>query len=256
MSAAVSVQVAGEAARSPLRARSVSRSHLGSVRAINEDRLFECPEAGLWAVADGMGGHAGGDLAAQAVIDGLRLLAGASVPHRPCDLLPALRRANEDIRRRNSRLGTTAGATVAALMVEDDRAHVVWAGDSRVYRLRNGAADLVTRDHSVVQELVDAGLLTAEAAETHPQTHVITRALGIAAEPGLQSLNFALEPGERVLVCTDGLHRSMTSADIDAAAIEILADRLLANALRRDGSDNATLVIVEWLPAEQAGQAV
>lgn len=225
--------------------QSVARSHVGLVRVINEDRVFDCPEARIWAVADGMGGHAGGDLAAQAVVDRLRTLAMGARTIDFTDMLVALGQANGDIRQRNDRLGTDAGATVVAAMIDGATAHIAWAGDSRAYRLRDGALTLLTHDHSLVQELVDAGLLTADAAERHPQSHVVTRALGVNDDPQLQTVSIDLMPGDRLLLCSDGLSRSLQPGESFHGDIGQLCDRLLAASLGRDGSDNVSLVLVE-----------
>lgn len=233
------------AAPTPTTIHSVARSHVGLVRIINEDRVFDCPEHCVWAVADGMGGHAGGDLAAQAVIDRLRTLTASDRTIRFTDMLVALGQANGDIRQRNERSGAAAGTTVVAAMIEGSTAHIAWAGDSRAYRLRNGGLDLLTRDHSVVQELVDAGLLTPDRAEAHPQSHVVTRALGVDDDPRLQTITVRLLPGDRLLLCSDGLSRSLTGKDIDSDVVERLADKLLANALARDGSDNISLALID-----------
>ena len=227
-------------------ARSFARSHLGLVRTINEDRVFDCAERRVWAVADGMGGHAGGDIAAQAVVDRLRALTASDRAIRFTDMLVALGQANGDIRQRNDALRIGAGATVVAAMIEGSTAHIAWAGDSRAYRLRDGGLDLLTHDHSLVQELVDAGLLAADRAESHPQSHVVTRALGVDDDPRLQTVSVQLKPGDRLLLCSDGLSRSLDPADAAGDGIDTLADRMLANALARDGSDNVSLVILEW----------
>lgn len=225
--------------------RSVARSHVGLVRMLNEDRVFDCPEAKVWAVADGMGGHAGGDLAAQAVIDRLRTLVATDRVLGFTDMLVALGQANGDIRQRNDTLRIDAGATVVAAMIEGHSAHIAWAGDSRAYRLRNGVLTLLTRDHSVVQELVDAGLLSPDAAERHPQSHIITRALGVNDDPQLQTISIDLMPGDWLLLCSDGLSRSLRAEDIASEAIELVADQMLANALSRDGRDNVSLALIE-----------
>ncbi|MFW2850405.1 PP2C family protein-serine/threonine phosphatase [Sphingomonas sp. TX0543] len=225
---------------------SVARTHVGLVRVINEDRVFDCPERRVWAVADGMGGHAGGDLAAQAVIDRLRILTSDERVVRFADMLVALGQANGDIRARNERFAAAAGTTVVAAMIDGSTGHIAWAGDSRAYRLRDGALDLLTHDHSVVQELVDAGLLTPDRVERHPQSHVVTRALGVEDDPRLQTTSVHLLPGDRLLLCSDGLSRSLATGDADRDALDQLADRLLANALGRDGSDNVSLILIDY----------
>lgn len=245
MTAMPAQRLAADADARPMTMRSVARSHVGLVRAINEDRVFDCPEAGVWAVADGMGGHAGGDLAAQAVVDRLRALTIGDRTIGFTEMLVALGQANGDIRQRNDRLGLDAGATVVAAMIDGPTACIAWAGDSRAYRLRGHQVDLLTHDHSVVQELVDAGLLSADAAERHPQSHVVTRALGVEDDPRLQTIGVELLPGDRLLLCSDGLSRSLIARDIGEGELGSLADRLLAGALARDGSDNISLVLVE-----------
>ena len=226
--------------------RSVARSHVGLVRVINEDRVFDCAERRVWVVADGMGGHEGGDLAAQAVVDRLRALTASDRAIRFTDMLVALGQANGDIRQRNDRLRTGAGATVVAAMIDASVAHIAWAGDSRAYRSRQGGLELLTHDHSLVQELVDAGLLPADRAESHPQSHVVTRALGVDDDPRLQTVSVRLKPGDRLLLCSDGLSRSLEATDAAGDALDALADLMLANALARDGSDNVSLILIEW----------
>lgn len=222
-------------------ARSTSRSHVGRVRQINEDRVLDAPERQLWAVSDGMGGHRGGDLAAQSVIDALRRVADADAPIAPAAIIAALDRANAEIFARDRE----TGATVVVLSFHGDRAHVAWAGDSRCYRIRDGVACQLTRDHSLVQELTDAGLITADAAAAHPQANVITRAVGVGEACAFDSLQVDLRPGDRFLLCSDGLSRTLRLADLADTVLDPLADRLLEQALFRDGSDNISLVLVD-----------
>lgn len=228
--------------------QSVSRSHVGRVRTINEDRVFDCAEAGLWAVADGMGGHRGGDQAAQAVVDELRGLSQAisaiAMPH----VLAALQRANADIVRRNRDQGLDAGATVVVAMLDGAHVHIAWAGDSRAYRLRDGELAQLTEDHSVVQELVAAGLLTSEMAARHPQANVITRALGVNDQVELDCVTVELRDGDSVLLCSDGLSRSLPSGPWSVAdTLDQTADRMRDHALQSDGSDNISLVLARPL---------
>lgn len=224
--------------------RSVARSHVGRVRTINEDRVFDCPERGLWAVVDGMGGHRGGDRAAQTVIDMLRRLTSAPDEITPDQVIAALERANAAILAENTRAGEQAGATVIALSLYAGEAHLAWAGDSRGYRIREGVAQL-TRDHSLVQELVDAGLLTPAAAERHPQANVVTRALGVDATCEIERHRVPYAPGDRFLLCSDGLSRSLDAADLDERGLEPLAATLMAHAFNRDGTDNISLVLID-----------
>lgn len=224
---------------------STARSHVGLVRRINEDRVFDWPEGGVWAVVDGMGGHRGGDLAAQSVIDALRALGESRAFGSPAAILAALDCANDSIFARNAEHGEQAGATIVALSFYGAAVHIAWAGDSRCYRIRDGAVDLLTRDHSVVQELVDAGLLTPVAAANHPQANVITRALGVDSVCEVESRLVDFVEGDRFLLCSDGLSKSLDERDLIDSGLDALADDLLAKALRRDGADNISLILIE-----------
>ena len=229
-----------------------ARSHVGLVRPVNEDRVFNCATAGLWAIVDGMGGHAGGDIAAQTVVDTLRDLV-ARVPQPTLDdVRLAAHAANHAIVRRNRATGVQTGATMVLALLDGARVHLAWAGDSRAYRLTGGCAESLTRDHSVVQDLIDAGLLTREAALRHPHANVVLRALGVAEAVAIETRTVTLMAGERLLLCSDGLSRSLDEQAVPRdMGVEQLADTLLAQALVRDGSDNVSLVIVEQ-PGQRA----
>jgi serine/threonine protein phosphatase PrpC len=231
--------------------RSTARSHVGHVRRINEDRVFEWCEGGVWAVADGMGGHRGGDVAAQSVVDALRALQNSGAPMTAKGVPGALADANTRIFARNADLGEQAGATVVVASIEGATLHLAWAGDSRCYRIRGGVAELLTHDHSVVQQLVDAGLLTADAAARHPQSNVITRALGVEQACEVDRRSLPIAAGDRFLLCSDGLSRSLADTDQLTGDLATLADRLVETALARDGSDNISLVLLE--PAAVGG---
>jgi serine/threonine protein phosphatase PrpC len=225
---------------------SVARTHVGHRRQINEDRILDCPEHGLWAIADGMGGHRGGDVAAEIVIAALREVTAIADEPSQRDIEAALHRANQRIRAHALSAGGVIGSTVVALHLASDRARLFWAGDSRGYRIRAQRLEQLTRDHSLVQELVDAGAISREAAATHPQANVVTRALGVDAELAIETLTFQMLPGDTLLLCSDGLSRSL-EADSGAfadAPDTALADQLLETALRRDGSDNISFVVV------------
>ena len=223
---------------------SVARSHVGRVRTINEDRVLDCSASNLWAVADGMGGHSGGDLAAQTVVDTLRLLAASGRRFDLDDVLVTLSQANAAIFDRNAATVADAGTTVVAATISGNRASIAWAGDSRAYRLRDGRLDLLTRDHSVVQELVDAGLLTPAQAERHPRANVITRALGVSRQLECQTLTLALAPDDQLLLCSDGLSRSLRADDIWNDTDVANAAGMMMSALERDGTDNISLILI------------
>lgn len=231
---------------SPLALHSVSRSHVGRVRKVNEDRVLDRPDRSLWAVADGMGGHRGGDIAADLAIAALRGLTDAPAPITRASILAALDRANAEILVRGAEAGGVIGSTIVVLHVADGAAQIFWAGDSRAYRARNGAWEQLTSDHSLVQQLLDQGLIDRAQAARHPQGHVITRALGVDGLVEIETRSFPRIAGDTLLLCSDGLSRSL-GTDIPKEADLIdpgVADRILANALERDGSDNISFVIV------------
>src|SRR5690606_8090740 len=136
--------------------------------------------------------------------------------------------------------------TMVMLTTGQGVATIRWAGDSRASLIPNGRPELLTRDHSLVQELVEAGLVTLDKAATHPKANVITRALGTSAHVTVEALSLALEANDRVLLCSDGLSRSLEDRDVaERCDIEPLAERLLQNGLQRAASVNTSLVIVE-----------
>ena len=235
---------------SALRFLSHGLTHVGLVRRRNEDAFLDRPDLGLWAVADGMGGHDEGDYASAAIVAGL----GTIEP--PGDLGDFIRIAADRLseidgalRARASRLGPGAviASTVVVLLARMDEFAVLWAGDSRAYRWRDGGFRQLSLDHSHVQELVTGGLLRAEDAAGHPQSHIVTQAVG-AGRPEFEIVRGTLRPGDRFLLCSDGLTNMVADADIAgaiaAAGPLIAAERLLDRVLAAGAVNNVTLVIV------------
>jgi serine/threonine protein phosphatase Stp1 len=220
-------------------ARSASRTHVGHVRQINEDRILDRPERRLWAVADGMGGHHSGDVAAQLVIDALDAV------DRPdaTAIIDALQGANRALYDRARKGEPRSGTTIVVASVRDGVADIFWAGDSRAYLVRAAALELLTRDHSLVQRLVDAGALSAEEAVRHPKANVITRALGVEAEIDIEYRQVELRQGDMLLLCSDGLSRTLGAEVPRSTCLEDLASLLIDQAMRRDGTDNASLIV-------------
>ncbi|MCC6716967.1 MAG: serine/threonine-protein phosphatase [Acetobacteraceae bacterium] len=232
-----------------MRFQSWAASHPGAVRSHNEDSFVDRSDIGLWAVADGAGGHDAGEVASgllKQALDAIPPALSASellaqVRLRVGEVHQALR---EEAQKRSSR--TVIASTLVVLLARDGHFACLWAGDSRVYLLRDGALSQVTRDHSLVQELVDAGTITAEEADGHPRANVITRAVGAAETMELDKVSNRLVAGDRFLLCSDGLSKTLADAEL----AELLADpgpaeRLIAEALARRASDNITVVAVE-----------
>ncbi|MDP9025597.1 MAG: protein phosphatase 2C domain-containing protein [Candidatus Eremiobacteraeota bacterium] len=226
-------------------ARSVARSHVGRVRQINEDRVFNDPERRLWAVADGMGGHGGGDLAAQSIVDAFRSITETDIATTAPGMFTAIHAANDAIIGRNESQLTNAASTVVAAHLDGRTATIAWAGDSRAYLNRDGRLSLLTHDHSVVQDLIDAGLLTPERAHLHPHANVVTRGLGVSRELNVAEVTLELCGGDRLLLCSDGLSRSLEADDLEVRELDALADALLSCSLKRDGTDNTSFILVE-----------
>lgn len=226
--------------------RSTSRSHVGRVRKVNEDRVLDRPDRALWAIADGMGGHRGGDIAAELAVAALRSLADDSAAITPATIRQALEAANAAIFAKGVAAGGVIGSTIVALHIAGGEAFIFWAGDSRAYRGESGLWRQVTHDHSLVQQLVDQGLIDSVQAAHHPQANVITRALGVDSAVQIETLCCRAGPGDVFLLCSDGLSRSLDShMPVDWPATgETAADQILAEALVRDGSDNISFVMV------------
>jgi serine/threonine protein phosphatase PrpC len=228
-----------------------SLTDVGLVRRRNEDAFLDRPDLGLWAVADGMGGHQAGDYASSAVITALRNLAqGVGLDDRLRLAIEALTAVDAELRARAAALGPeiAIASTVVALFAGGMEAACLWAGDSRCYQWRDGALRQLTVDHSLVQELIDAGVLHPEQAANHPHAHVVTRAVG-AGELGFGTVCEALRAGDRFLLCSDGLTNMVGDDEIAHALAGVspreITERLRDLVLQRGARDNVTIVVVD-----------
>ncbi|CAG8865818.1 Protein phosphatase PrpC [Pseudomonas fluorescens] len=228
-----------------------SYSHVGMVRKINEDACLELTRDGLWAVADGMGGHAAGDYVSSLAVDSLRQL---PVIHSLDDLAQGVRetlaRVNGCVREETARRGLAMmGSTVVVLVARGNQAVGLWAGDSRLYRLRDGRMQRLSHDHSYVQELQDSGLLNEAEARVHPRGNIVTRAIGVQDRLELQAVALQVQPGDSYLLCSDGLNK--TAEDHEIADVLGHADpyevvrSLVHLGLTRGAPDNITAVVVK-----------
>lgn len=225
---------------------------IGTVRDHNEDAFLAFPEDALWIVADGMGGHQAGEIASGLICDTVSSewhRCGGSLDN--LQLQAAFELANRRIRQYGEETlpGSTLGSTMVALNIIDGRYCVHWIGDSRAYLLRNGRLRCLSRDHSQVAELVEQGLLSEEEAETHPLSNVITRALGVEAEPRIDQVEGDVMPGDRFLLCSDGISREFALRELEALLsnepIEDISRALRHEALVKGCQDNITSVIVQ-----------
>ncbi|AIR88599.1 PP2C family protein-serine/threonine phosphatase [Pseudomonas cremoricolorata] len=228
-----------------------SYSHTGMVRRINEDACLELTAEGLWAVADGMGGHAAGDYVSSLTVDSLRRLpACQSLAERSAALRSRLAQVNQAVREETLRRGVSLmGSTVVVMTACDDQALALWAGDSRLYRLRGARLTRLTHDHSYVQELQDSGLLNEAEAREHPRGNIITRAIGVQAQLDLQAVEIAVQPGDTYLLCSDGLTK--TAEDHEIADVLVHPDpyqvvrSLVHLGLTRGAPDNITAIVIK-----------
>ncbi|MFT4993037.1 MAG: serine/threonine protein phosphatase PrpC [Paraglaciecola sp.] len=230
---------------------SAGATNIGTVRKVNEDNFLDASAVGMWCVADGMGGHAKGDLASQMIVDYLGTL------NRP-ELYPlSAEQIKEQLHAVNMRLleisetesqGRLIGSTVVVLIFDQYYAHCIWAGDSRIYRLRNNELQQLTRDHSQVEEMVQAGLLAPEKAESHPASHVVTRAVGAHYRLEVDLLSFPLQENDVFMLCSDGLNKVVSSEKIaellNVGPLNNTPETLINMALEHQALDNITVVTV------------
>lgn len=229
-------------------------THAGRVRANNEDAYCARPDAGLFLVADGMGGHENGEWAAAAIADAIRDVALSG--HFEADsqaVAEALHRANATIWAEAQARGLQMGSTAVALLIRDRRFAVLWVGDSRAYLQRGEQLVRISHDHTQVQEMIDRGLLSPEDADGHPMSHVLARAVGVRDTVAVDVIADEIEPGDVFLLCSDGLMARVEDAEIDAilrvqdAAARV--ERLVALTLERGAPDNVTVVTVGFPPS-------
>jgi protein phosphatase len=229
---------------------SAAATHVGLVRQINEDAFLDEPERGLWAVADGMGGHSRGDVASRMVVDGLRQL--PALPSLP-DYCAAVRERLQETNRRlreEAMLRDVAiiGSTVVVLLAGDGKCALLWAGDSRIYLYRNGKLMQLTRDHSQIEELKANGSLGIDTTLFHPARNLITRAVGAADTLEVDEESIAVCDADMFLLCSDGVSNEVDEADMCAAmaggSCRQAADSLIDLALRGGGRDNISAVVV------------
>jgi serine/threonine-protein phosphatase Stp1 len=233
--------------------RSAARTHVGTVRRRNEDAVLERADIGLWAVADGAGGHERGDYASSRIIAALRevdtALSGLSLVE---EVKGSLAEVNREVRTKAATIGPNAliGSTVAVLLIWDDQCCCLWAGDSRLYRMRAGQLRQLSRDQSHVQDLVDRGEILPEAAAAHPMANIVTNLIGAFDRLVLEERHDRLEAGDILLLCSDGLSSALTDTEIadilTGSPVPAAADRLIERALDQGARDNVSAVVVEY----------
>jgi serine/threonine protein phosphatase PrpC len=235
------------------RFRSWAVTHPGARRSHNEDAYVDRPDLGLWAVADGAGGHAAGEVASGMIAEALEAIPSElSAEELLAEVRLAIERTHVALREEAARRGpdVMVASTVVVMMARGEHFACLWAGDSRAYLLRAGAMRQITRDHSLVQELLEAGAIGPDEVENHPRANVITRAVGAELDEfELDKVSDRLLPGDRFLLCSDGLCKTLREAELASllGAIDgVPPQALIDAALAMNVSDNVTAVTVEF----------
>lgn len=231
--------------------QAIGLTHIGRVREENEDSILLLPDLGIFAVADGMGGHRGGKVASQMIVGELRNLTQSRAPLAPGELADLITVINERVHTASLRDFALEGmgSTCSLLLVRDAKAHVAHVGDSRVYLARAGVMTQITSDHRAVQELIDGGALTAAEAESHPLRNMLTRSVGVDDEVDVDRFDFDIRPSDVLLLCSDGLTSMLGEREIESiltgvSDLEQAAERLIGRANESGGQDNISVVLV------------
>ena len=250
----------------PLTLEIASKTDPGVLRTLNEDSIGTVEEQGLLVLSDGMGGYQSGDVASrlttQVIVEGLTESLAQMRSHDN-DVVSVLRnvvkRANRAIFMEGERRTMRApggqwqvmGATLALLLLRNDRVTLAHVGDSRIYRLRGGTLELMTHDHSLLQEQIDEGVLSVEAATTSHNRHLVTRGLGLQADVDVTTDSWPAEPGDIYLLCSDGLNDMVDNADIELvltalqANLPLAASQLVMIANDHGGEDNISVILAK-----------
>jgi serine/threonine protein phosphatase PrpC len=232
-----------------LRWRSALRTDVGKVRKLNEDSGLDRPDNRLWCVADGMGGHSAGDLASQMIINSLAKVKDAAQLSEHVDFVEhSILGVNNRLHELSSAQNQTSGSTVVVLLGGDHHCVYMWAGDSRLYRLRDASLTQLTTDHTQAELYVEQGLISREHAADHPSGNMVTRAVG-AAESLFLDIDIAdALPGDKYLLCSDGLDKHVPDPEIEAVMRDgepqEIVDKLVELTLARGASDNVTVCAV------------
>lgn len=247
--------------RRPIKWVCASATNVGTVRTVNEDAVLERPEIGLWAVADGMGGHDAGSVASRMIVETL-----GDMQKKDC-LSDYVTSIEDTILDANQRLleyseivldGRIVGSTFVGLVIYGQIGVCLWMGDSRLYRYRGQEFVQLSRDHSQVSELLQAGAITEEEAANHPESNVITRAVGTGDEVYLDLDIFDVQIGDIFLLCSDGLYNAVDSEAIvghlEGGDVTAMASGLIDDALENGASDNVSVVVIKGVrhPPRQA----
>jgi len=236
----------------------ISQSHCGNVRKINEDAVLALTQPLLLAIADGMGGHQAGDIASQMLIENLaRLNRKVDLESNISEVKEAIMASNESILdySKSHLNGQTVGTTIVTMLSDCTQASCLWAGDSRLYRLRNNHLEQLTKDHSYVAELIKTGQLKEKDAHKHPSSNIITRSVGVESPLSLDQISFDIFAQDTFLLCSDGLYDEIEESEL-LQAMQVYdiyrgSNWLLNLSLGRAAKDNVSFIIARALDDNQ-----
>jgi serine/threonine protein phosphatase PrpC len=241
--------------RRPITWVSGVRTDVGTVRALNEDAVLAKPDIGLWAVADGMGGHKVGDIASSKIVDALAAVNDCTSLSDCVDVIEDCLIDVNQLMLEYAQImfdGSTMGSTVVVMVIKGRVGACLWVGDSRLYRFRNQQLVQLTRDHSQLEEMIELGLITREASENHPNRNVITRAVGVEAQLSVDMTLFTTQVGDSFLLCSDGLYNAVAHEEIVQSMtvrdVQQSTDQLVEKALGYGAKDNVSVIVVKGNP--------
>ena len=238
----------------PLSLLSEGQTDVGNKRLHNEDSFYASDADCLWFVADGMGGHNAGDFASQSLVNDIEAFftTSDSIKESAESLEEIIQQTNLNLINKASNIADDAliGATLALLITQDNHGIALWAGDSRIYRIRSGNIEQLTTDHSLVNEMIEQNIIKPEEAETHPDKNKITRAVGYNKELTLDYRNLSILPGDRYILCSDGLSKELSDEEILSIAgngSTVTTNKILIQqALDKGGRDNITAITIDF----------
>ena len=230
--------------------RTFSCTHIGLVRENNEDSFHVNEKQNLWLIADGMGGYSGGGRASAVVVDDVRSFTKReTLSESILDLETRFLLSNKACRAMCE--NKVVGSTVAVLFIYQSMAVCLWAGDSRVYRWRNGELSLITEDHTLIQERCRRGEVSLDEAQKLPSSNILTRAIGIHQNLRLEMEHTKIKPGDRYLISSDGLYREFEFREIQkfvsGSRVDSIIETMVGEAMHRGGRDNITIILVQVL---------
>ena len=237
----------------PQQWRSAAGTDQGKVRERNEDAILDCPQHGLWAVADGMGGHRAGDIASQLIVTSLGELTQVQTFDERLNAVRQClhwlnRRMGQELTLSDQHADAIMGSTVVALLLEGQRGACVWAGDSRCYLWRGQQLYQLSRDHSLQQQLMDEHDMSSDEALAHPAARALTRAVGASEHLSLSVVELEVLPSDVFLLCSDGLYQDLSHSEIGNAlsliSRQVALARLLDGVLRGEARDNVSAVVI------------